>query len=217
MHGIIAIDPGARTFATGYDAEGGMIEWGAGDDRRLQRLCAHYDDLRKRWKAPGISRARRYKMRRAGARMQLKVRNLVNDAHRRLARWLCENYRVVLLPEFRTSEMVRKWDKLKPVGRQKRRINSKTARSMLTWAHHRFRQRLLATAREHPSCKVIICDEVYTTRTCGRCGCTRAAFGGKTFTCNPEDGRMSCGFVTDRDYNGARNVLLRYLTLNAVR
>ena len=56
-----------------------------------------------------------------------------------------QNHEVVLLPEFRTSQMV---------VRNARKIRSKTAREMLTWAHYRFRERLLSKVQEWPRCKV---------------------------------------------------------------
>ena len=57
-----------------------------------------------------------------GIRSDKKIRCLVN-CHYKLAKWLCENYRIILLPEFRTQGMVR---------RGQRRIGSKTARAMCT-------------------------------------------------------------------------------------
>jgi len=46
------------------------------------------------------------------------VRNKVDAIHKKLAKWLCENYSVVLLPKFETSKLVTK---------SMRKINSKTA------------------------------------------------------------------------------------------
>ena len=212
-HGVIALDPGVRTFMTGYDADGGVVEWGANDMGRLHRLCGRYDSLCARYSQPTVAHARRWRMRRAALRMQLRIRRLVDDVHCRLARWLCEHYRVVLLPEFRVSEMVIKWDPSRRAGRQRRCIRSRTARNMLTWGHFRFRQRLLAKAREFPACAVVLCDEAYTSKTCGRCGELHAKLGAsKVFRC-PAAG---CGFVADRDASAARNILLRYLTLNNI-
>ena len=138
-------------------------------------------------------------MRKAAARIRLKIRNLVDELHKRLAKWLCENYEVVLLPAFETSQMLR---------RGQRRIRSKTARAMATWSHYRFKQRLLNKAREYPWCEVVIVDEAYTSKTCGSCGCLNERLGGsKHFHC------PHCHFHTDRDVNGARNILIRFLTL----
>src|SRR2546423_588161 len=57
--------------------------------------------------------------------------------------------------------------------------------------------------------KVVICTEEYTSKTCGCCGVINKNLGSlKTFKC------PSCGATIDRDVNGARNVLLKYITEN---
>jgi acyl-CoA oxidase len=44
--GVIAMDPGVRTFNTWFDPSGLIAEWGVGDKAaRLGRLCHAYDDL----------------------------------------------------------------------------------------------------------------------------------------------------------------------------
>src|SRR5947209_17139018 len=77
-------------------------------------------------------------------RIHKKIRNLVDECHRKFARWLCENYHVILLPEFKTKDMVKRGSF--------RKIHSKTARQMMTWSHYRFRQYLLHKSREYPWC-----------------------------------------------------------------
>ena len=37
-----------------------------------------------------------------------KIHNLVDECHhRKFAKWLCENHHVILLPEFKTKDMVK--------------------------------------------------------------------------------------------------------------
>ena len=122
------------------------------------------------------------------------------EIHRKLAAWLCENYRVILIPVFETSRMV--------ATRGMRKISSKIVRSMLTWSHYAFRQLLKAKAELYPWVRVVECDEAYTSKTCGSCGEIHATLGGsKVFECK------KCAYTADRDLNGARNILLRWLTL----
>jgi putative transposase len=200
---VIALDPGVRTFHTCYDpVQRHCIKWGDNDIKRVYRLCHALDDLMSRCaqKKTTIPHRRRWKMRRAATRIRSKIRNLIDDVQRKLIKWLCENYCVVLLPQFETQRMIGKYD-----GR--RRINNKTARAMATWAHFRFRTRLLAYARAYPRCHIEIVDESYTSQTCGACGVLNRQLGGsKVFTC------PSCDYRADRDLNGARNIYLRYLT-----
>jgi len=199
--GVISLDPGVRTFMTGFEANGNSCEWGKNDISRIHRLCYHYDQLMSRIaKSNGHHLKRnRFRMKRASRRMQVRIRNLVDCVHQRLIKWLCENYRVILLPKFETSKMTR---------RSTRKINGKTARSMLTWSHYRFRQRLISTAREYPWVNLILVDEDYTSKTCGGCGFLHTKLGGqKTFRC------PSCAMTMDRDLNGARNIMLKFLGL----
>ena len=88
-----------------------------------------------------------------------------------------------------------------------RKIGKKTTRQMLNWCHFSFREFLLHKVREHPGKRVVICDEAYTSKCCGQCGTLNDSLGSsKVFRCR------ECPYVADRDDNGARNVLLRYLS-----
>ena len=166
---------------------------------RIYRLCHAHDNLQSQWSKKEVRHHQRYRMRVAARRIRLKFRNLVDELHKRLAKWLCENYGCVLIPEFQTSQMILKGQ---------RKIRSKTARAMCTWAHYRFRQRLLSKAREYPWCQVVITEEPYTSKTCSACGWIHQKLGGsKVFKCR------QCGSEFNRDANGARNILLRHLTV----
>ena len=198
-HATIALDPGVRTFMTGYSAGGRVISWGSRDMAKISRLHRWLDVLQKKWSHPDTRHRRRYRLKRAGHRIRLRVRNLVDEIHKRLAKWLCTNFRCILIPRFEASGMISK-------GR--RCIRKKTVRAMCAWSHYRFRQRLLNKAREYPWCRVIVTEEPYTSKTCGQCGWIHQKLGGsKIFRC------QKCTFVCDRDVNGARNILLRYLSL----
>lgn len=197
---MIALDPGVRTFMTGYDPNNRCIKWGKSDIGRIYRLCYVLDDLQSRWAKTKANK--RYQMKKAGKRIRKKIRSLVDEIHKKLSKWLCEEYNIILLPIFETQKMTIK---------NKRKIRSKTARAMLTWSHYRFQQRLINKSREYPWCKIIICDEQYTSKTCGSCGHIKTNLGGsKVYRCN------QCNIDLDRDMNGARNILLRYLTLNKI-
>lgn len=192
---VIALDPGVRTFLTGFDGSK-FLEFGAGDMGRITRLCQHLDDLMSR-AAKCKNRRQRQKMYKAAGRMRTKIQNLVNEVHKQVACYLTQNYRIIFLPTFETSQMVQK---------AKRKIRSKTARAMLSWAHYRFKL-FLKQAALRRGCIVVDVTEEYTSKTCGRCGHIHAKIGGsKNFKC-PE-----CGHEIDRDFNGAFNILLKALS-----
>jgi putative transposase len=199
---VIALDPGVRTFMTGYDPSGKVLEFGARDMGRINRLNYWIDDLQSRIDTEKSAR-KRYRMRRAKNRMHTRIKNLVEEVHKKLTLTLVQNYRTILLPKFESQKMVAK------NGPKPRCIRRRTAHEMMTWSHYKFQQRLINKTREYRQCQVIIVDESYTSKTCGACGCIHQKLGGnKIFQCpNP-----SCGIRFDRDANGARNILLKFLT-----
>ena len=99
---IVAIDPGVRTFATLYDPSGLLVEWAPKGIRRIYSLCLHTDRLQSRIAAKDLRCRKRQRMRKALQRMRDRVRHLVMEMHRKLAKFLCENYNVVLHPRYVT-------------------------------------------------------------------------------------------------------------------
>ncbi|CAG8439319.1 5949_t:CDS:2 [Scutellospora calospora] len=65
---------------------------------------------------------------------------------------------------------------------------------------------ILHKSREYMT-DIVECTEEYTSKTCGVCRIINDKLGSsKVFKCK------DCGYVYDRDFNGARNILLKYLT-----
>ena len=62
----------------------------------------------------------------------------VDEVHRQTVSYLVRHYKVVFIPTLETSSLV---------VRAKRRINTKSVRSMLTWSHYTFKQLLIALAK----------------------------------------------------------------------
>ena len=63
----------------------------------------------------------------------------MDEVHKKTALWLTKTFDIIVLPKFNSTQMSH---------RQKRKINSKTVRKMKSWAHARFRNRLLSKAEE---------------------------------------------------------------------
>ena len=66
--------------------------------------------------------------------MRMRAGNLIAELHHQAARFLVDNFELILLPTFETREMSQ---------RGKCRTGRKSVRSMLTFAHYRFQQFLL--------------------------------------------------------------------------
>ena len=195
---VIALDPGVRTFLTGYDGET-ILEIGQKDIGRINRLCTHLDHMMSKI-ALSSNKRQRYKMRKSATRMRSKIQHLVKDLHNKSASFLVNNYKLIFLPTFETSQMVE---------RQTRKIRSKTARNMLSLSHYKFAEHLEQMARRN-GVMVVRCNESFTSKTCPECGHIHEKLGGnKTFRC-PE-----CGYEAPRDWNGGRNIMLRSLQATA--
>ena len=181
----VALDPGVRAFITFYsEVSHGKI--GCGDFKNIFRLCYALDQLQSR-----ISKARckqKRNMRKASGRLRWKIYDMIDELHKKTAHFLVTRYSTVFIPTFETSQMVTK-------------LRSKTARSMLTFAHHRFKSFLNAKGEAY-SCNIIEVSEAYTSKTCSYCG-TIHKIGSKKV--------MKCCADVDRDYNGARGIYLSSL------
>lgn len=123
---IIALDPGVRTFHTGFDTSGMFHEFGKSDISRIFRLGKHTDKLISALSTlKGRSnRVKRRRTKRAIGRMRVRMKNLIHDAHCKLIKYLLESFDCILLPKFEVSSMVKK---------STRRIRSKTVRQV---KHH---------------------------------------------------------------------------------
>lgn len=199
---VVALDPGNRTFLTGYDGEN-VLEIGKGDIGRIQRLCLHLDSLISR--STKVKARQRRKMRIACDRIREKIQNLVKDLHNKAVNLLVNSYKLIYLPTFDSSQMV---VKINGKGK-KRKINSKSARQMLTLSHYRFEQHLKQAA-SRKGVIVALVNESYTSKTCPNCGHIHAKLGGnKKFQC------PKCKYSAPRDWNGALNIMIRALQATA--
>ena len=198
---VLALDPGIRTFLTGYSPNGHIIEIGKNSIQKIIRLCLLIDKMQSIVAAKGINKIKcrkRLKIIKKINTIRLRIRNLKNDLHNKTANFLCKNYSVILIPKTDLSNMVRKG---------KRVLNSKSVRALMGLNHYEFRQKLLTKSRDYNSL-VLECNEAYTTKTCTNCGCLNETIKGKKiFKCPNKD----CNLEIDRDINGSRNILLRNL------
>lgn len=193
---VVALDPGIRTFQTFY-SETYCGQIGNGDFSRIQRLAHHLDDLLSRLdtkrKNDRVSARKRSAMRLAADRLRCRIRDLVDDMHWKACRVLVDNFDVILLPTFETKQMS---------SRATRKINSKSVRAMLTFAHYRFSQRLAQKATESGKLVIRVC-EAYTSKTASWTGEIVKIGGAKRI--------KSGGISVERDVNGARGIFLRAL------
>jgi transposase len=187
---IISIDPGVRTFLTCYDPSGQVYSIGNNDAGAIARLQHYKRKLQGCVQSPNTRHKQRYKMKLAMLRINKKIQDKVSDFHRRVCKWLCENFTHVIIPKLN-------FHKCKKLSKRQKAL-------LASLRHCELVDRLVDKAREYPWCKVQVVGEAYTSKTCGKCGWMNEELkSSKTFECK------KCQVVMDRDVNGSRNILLR--------
>ncbi len=188
---LVALDPGIRSFQTFFsDSFAGHL--GKQDIQRITRLAFHLDKLLSR-RDLCKNKKRKTSMSMAAMRIREKIKNLVSELHWKVARFLTVNFDVILLPTFESKEMTIKTN---------RRIRKKSVRSLLSFSHYLFSQRLEQKCFEFGKRLIRIC-EAYTSKTASWTGEVKNISGAKWITSN--------GIKVERDLNGARGIFLRAL------
>ena len=129
----MALDPGVRTFLTGYSpgpTVGEEFEIASGAATRLCALADRLDFVSAAMDAPAVRSTQRARLRRVRFRLFSRLSHLVDEVHWKAAHYLCTNFDVILLPTFGTQDMARK---RRQDGSWKRRIGKNTSRRMLLW------------------------------------------------------------------------------------
>jgi len=145
---------------------------------------------------------------------------MINEIHCKVALWLCENHRVILLPTYETSNMMAKkrkgkklTDKMQPPCKQQKiKANNKEKEEEEdknapeeTKEHKslykKLKQHLKHKLREFPGWQLVLVSKAWTSKTCSGCGWVKHNQGGaKQFICS---GGACNRLDVDRDWNGA--------------
>ena len=192
----VFLDPGVRSFQTFYSPDGlcGKIGDQYCNDfiKPITDKIDHLESIRS--KATNVKTRRNLRNRLFNLRT--KARNRIQDLHWKTCKFLCDGFDTIILPMFKSSEMVEKTPK--------RIISKKTVRQMLELSHCDFRNKLIYYAKTKQRTLILVTEE-YTTKTCGNCGKEHNIGGSKVFSC-------SCGYSMDRDIHGARNICIKSIS-----
>lgn len=190
---VVALDPGVRTFMT-FFSESSYGWLGNDANLKIQKLCFKLDKLISR-----LSKARKLQKRRlkkAADRLRANIQHLVKELHHKTAKFLVDNFDVILLPSFETSRMVSK---------SRRKIRAKSVRQMLTLSHYQFKKHLEWKAWESGKVALTDINEAYTSKTVSWTGEVIKIGGSRTIKSKIDESHMN------RDLNGARGIFLRAL------
>jgi putative transposase len=181
---VVALDPGVRTFMT-FFSESSYGWLGNDSNLHIQKLCFKLDKLISRMSKASSAQKKRFK--KAADRLKSKIQHVVKELHHKTARFLVNNFDVILLPSFEASEMI---------GKSRRKIRSQTVRQMLTLSHYQFKKHLEWKAWESGKVALTDINEAYTSKTVSWTGEVKKIGGSRVI----KDGE---GNLMNRDLNGA--------------
>ena len=182
----VSLDPGRNTFQTFYSPNGVCGKLGDQWYLELEKLCKKIDNLqslRSKIKGKRGLVLRHFKLR-------TKMKNVVSDMHWKMCDYLTKSYKNIIISDFMTSKMI---------------SYSKLNRDLRVQSHYMFKCKLDQKCKERRR-NLIVTTEEYTSKTCGGCGELNDVGLSRVLKCK------SCGLKIDRDYNGARNILLKYIS-----
>lgn len=194
---VLAIDPGIRTPFCCYSPDGRVALEGRemkAAIEEVQRRVATTD--RRIAAATSHDEKRRLRMHRR--RLFRRYENVRDDAHWKLIRRMTAQNGTVLLPHLETSRLCGG-------------LRAKSNREMFGISHYKFLERMRQKCEEM-SATLVVADESYTTKTCGRCGTLNDRVGtSEVFACVD----AACGLRCHRDLHAARNIYLRWACASA--
>ena len=223
---ITSIDQGEKIFMYFYSNN---LQGKMGDNMRIkilkiQRKIKKIQKLiDKKINKNGKKIKNKSKLRKKIILLYREIKNYVNNMHKQCAKFLCENYKNIFLPEFKTKPMISKnkinieINKIKEIKdklKAKNNLNILTKKIKLSnnvkfvlsmQGHYRFKEYLKQYAKKY---KTYIYDvnEAYTSQCCSYCG-----FLSKQYDKNRLKSCINCKNTIDRDENGAKNILLKCL------
>ena len=143
---MIFIDTGVKTFLTGYDPSGKIIQWGEKDIGVIARLIHYKNKLQSKTKLQCKNKiddrtsiymyksSKRNRMSKAMLRINNRINNLVDELHKKLSKWLVENYQYIFIPRLNFHNCTK--------------LIKKSKSNMAAYRHCAFVDRLINKTRE---------------------------------------------------------------------
>jgi len=224
---ITSIDPGEKIFMYFYSNN---LQGKMGDNMRIKILKIQrkikkiQKILDKKINKNGKKLKNKSKLRKKIILLYKEIKNYVNNIHKKCAKFLCENYKNIFLPEFKTKPMISKnkinieINKIKEINdkikakydlnilNKKIKLSNNVKFVLSMQSHYRFKEYLKQYAKKYKT-YIYEVNESYTSQCCSYCG-----FLSKQYDKNRLKLCLNCKNTIDRDENGAKNILLKCLT-----
>ena len=187
------VDQGCRTFAeiyceTGVYSIGNEIESDIKTQQRKNKKITkllnpiNQDLTKKKKRSHLIKGLRKYNKR---------ITDKINELHFKTAHLLIQRFDTIYLGKISTSNIVSK--------KKNSNISPRTREMMNLLSFYKFRVIMQYMGNKY-GVKVVLVNEYLTTRTCSNCGKNNKDIGSKEYH------KCSCGMLTGRDANAAKNI-----------
>ena len=219
----VSLDPGVKIFQTTYDTNGSSYMIGENDMDKIDNFSKIAQKLRdgnkttwvggkkeiinnkskwvggKKFFKQAETPKEKKSLLKAAAKVEQRIKNKISDIHRKTAKFLCEKYDTIIIPNFRVKQMS---EKRTDNNEWKRKIGKETSRRMINWGHYSFRKLLIAKG-EATATNIYVGTEEYTSKTCGNCFWINTKLQGeRELECE------NCKCISHRDINAARNIMI---------
>ncbi len=188
----IFIDPGSKTFLTGYSPNKNIVLNIGARNCKIDYLIKIKNKLNSKIDLTKNKRKKK-SLNKAKKRLEKRVRNCVSYLHYKSAKILCDNFNTIYIPKmnFHTMKNLRKLHKQK----------------LQSLSHCYFVNLLKYKAEMYgETCTIKEVQENYTTRTCSVCGFMYDVGRSRIYKCN------ECFSILDRDINAGKNIMIKYFT-----
>lgn len=181
----IALDPGVRTFLSGYSNDH-HLKIACNLASEIQPILEEIDDINR------FCHLKPSKIKKIIAKRELKIKNKIDDMHWKTIKYLTDHYKDVVLGNLSTKQ----------TG-ENDYLNKMTKRIGSRMRLYVFRERLKYKCAI-TNTKYLLVNEAYTSKLCSMCGeyYNKNLNNKKTYNCE------ICKKTIDRDLNGARNIMI---------
>jgi len=182
---VVAVDVGVEKLLTTSDGEyvpnQRPYEKALNKVKRLHKALSRKEFLSRNWFKAKIRLARAYEY----------LKDLRKDMYMKLGKWFAEHYDILVMEDIQVNHLV---------------VNSLRRLRMRLYdvAFHKLKD-IIRYQMEKYGKKLTLVNPAYTSMTCASCGHVKKdlTLADRVFVC------PKCGWVADRDYNAALNLLRR--------
>lgn len=180
----ISFDPGMRTILTGYGSNK-IVEIGRNVSKILEKKLKRIDRIDK-------SNIKKKKKRKIIKKHYKRIKDMMNDMHWKICRYLSRNYKNVIMGNFSTKQYG-ETENVRKMNKRKGNIIS----------FYEMKEKMKYICKKNKM-KYKETDERNTTQCCGKCGNQKKDVGkSEVYECN------KCKYKEGRDIHSARNILIK--------